>query len=62
VMDGARLSRLSEDSANPFMSPCRIGLRLERELGKLILELLTVGPGAPSFSIGAYHGLGDQKC
>jgi hypothetical protein len=36
VMDGARLSRLSEDGVDPFMSPCFLRLRLERELGELV--------------------------
>ena len=60
-MDGARLSKLSEDDADPFMIPCRMGLRLERELGGLIWESPTIGPGAPSFLNGAYRGLGDQE-
>ena len=36
VMYGARLSRLSEDDVDPFMSPCRMGLRLEQELSGLV--------------------------
>jgi hypothetical protein len=35
-MDGARLSSLSKDGADPFVSPCHMGLRLKRELGGLI--------------------------
>jgi hypothetical protein len=61
VMDGARLSRLSEDDADPSVSPCHMGLQHERELGGLIWESPTIGLGAPSFSIGSYPGLGDQE-
>ena len=60
-MDGARLSRLSKDSVDPFMSPCHMGLPLERELGGLIRESPIVGPGMPSFLIKACRGLGDQE-
>ena len=61
-MDGALLSRLGEDDADPFASPCRMGLRLERELGELVWELPTVGLGAPSFFIRACCGLGVREC
>ena len=60
-MDGARLSRLSKDDVDPLMSPCRMGLQLERELGGLIWELPTIGPGALSFLIGACRGSGDKE-
>ena len=60
-MDGALLSRLGEDDADPFASPCRMGLRLERELSGLVWELPTVGLGAPSFLTRAYCGSGDQE-
>jgi hypothetical protein len=60
-MGVGQLSRLSDDGADPFMSLCHIGLQLERELGELVWELPTLGPGVPSFFIIAYHGLGDQE-
>jgi hypothetical protein len=60
-MEGARLSRLSEDGADPFVSLCCMGLRLERELGEIVWESPTVGPGAPSFLIGTCRGPGDQE-
>jgi hypothetical protein len=49
----ARLSGLGEDGADPFVSLCHTGLRLERGLGELIWELLTLGLGVPSFFIAA---------
>ena len=60
-MDVAQLSGPSEDGIDPFVSLCRMGLRLERGLSELIWELPTLGPGAPSFLIGAFHGPGDQE-
>ena len=60
-MDGARLSRLSKDDVDPFTSSCHMDLRLERELGGLIWESPTIGPGALSFLIGTYHGPGDRE-
>jgi hypothetical protein len=36
VMYGARLLRLSKDGVDPFVSLCCMGLRLERELDRLI--------------------------
>jgi hypothetical protein len=60
-MDVARLSRLSDDDADPFESLCRTGLRLERGLGELIWELLTLGLGVPSYLIGACCGSGDRE-
>ena len=60
-MDGARLSRLSEDDADPFMSLSRMGLQLEFELSGLVRESPTVGLGAPSFHIRASCGPGDQE-
>ena len=47
-MGVARLSRPSDDGADPFVSLCRIGLRLEQGLGELVWELSTLGLGAPS--------------
>jgi hypothetical protein len=35
-MDDAWLLRLSKDNADPFVSPCRMGLQPEREFGGLI--------------------------
>ena len=49
VLDGARLSKLSEDDADPFVSPCRMGLRLQRELGGLVWESSNVGLGRTPF-------------
>ena len=60
-MDGVRLSRLSKDDADPFVSLGCMGLRLERELSGLVWELPTVGLGAPSFLTRAYCGSGDQE-
>ena len=60
-MDGAQLSRLIKDDANPFLSMCRMGLQLERWLDELIWESPTVVLGVPSFLIGACHGLGDRE-
>ena len=57
----ARLLGRSEDGADPFVSLCRMGLRLERGLSELIMESPTLGLRAPSFMIGAYHGPGDQE-
>ena len=61
VMGVPRLSGLSDDGANPFVSLCCAGLRLEQGLGELIWELPTLGPRVPSFLIGAYHGSDDQE-
>jgi hypothetical protein len=36
VMGAARLSRLSDDGADPFVSLCCVGLRLERGLDELV--------------------------
>jgi hypothetical protein len=36
VMGAAWLLRLCDDGVDPFAGLCRIGLRIERELGKLI--------------------------
>jgi hypothetical protein len=60
-MGVARLLRPGDDGANPFVSLCRIGLRLERGLGELVWELSTLGPGVPSFLTGAFHGPGDRE-
>jgi hypothetical protein len=60
-MGVAWLSRPGNDGADPFVSLCRIGLRLVQGLGELIRELPSSGSGAPSFLIGACHGLGDQE-
>jgi hypothetical protein len=62
VMGVARLSRPSDDGADPFVSLCHTGHQLERGLGELVWELLTLGPGAPSFFIRAYYGSGDREC
>ena len=61
VMGIARLLGLSKDGVDPFVSLCRMGLQLERELDELVWELPTVGLGAPSFFIRACHGPGDQE-
>jgi hypothetical protein len=61
VMDGAWLSRMSKDDADPSVSPCLMGLQPERELDRLVWESLTIGLGTPSFLIGAYRELGDQE-
>ena len=61
VTVGAWLSRLSEDGADPFTSPCRMGLQLERELGGLIWKSPIVGLGVPSFFIEVCCGPGDQE-
>jgi hypothetical protein len=39
--------------------PCCITLVPERGPGKLVWELLALGPEAPSFPTEAYHGSGD---
>ena len=61
-MGVARLSRPGDDGVDPFVSLCRTGLRLKRGLGELVWELPTLGPGAPSFFIRDYSGLGDREC
>jgi hypothetical protein len=52
---------LGEDGADPFVSLCRTGLRLERGLGELIWELLTLGLGVPSFLSQPTRRLGDRE-
>jgi hypothetical protein len=51
-MGAARLSRLGDDGADPFVSLCHTSLRLEQGLDELVWELSSLGLGTPSFLIG----------
>ena len=54
------LSRPGDDGADPVVSLCRTGLRLERGLVELVWELPCLGSGEPSFLTRACRGSGDR--